>query len=93
MANMKEIAKQAGVGTVSHVLNNTARVRESIRQRVLDAVRTSGYQRSELARGLRRDKTKHDRYDHSRHHKPIFPCSGAGRRRPRIFKRLSADSV
>src|ERR1700753_759688 len=59
MANMKEIAKQAGVslGTVSHVLNNTARVRESIRQRVLDAVRTSGYQRSELARGLRRDKT------------------------------------
>ena len=59
MANMKEIARLAGVslGTVSHVLNNSARVREPMRQRVLKAVQDAGYQPSELARGLRRDKT------------------------------------
>ena len=49
----------AGVslGTVSHVLNETAGVREPMRKRVLDAVQAAGYQPSELARGLRRDKT------------------------------------
>src|SRR5258708_19120940 len=59
MANMQEIARMAGVslGTVSHVLNNTARVREPTRKRVLDAVQAAGYQPSQLARGLRRDKT------------------------------------
>jgi LacI family transcriptional regulator len=59
MANMLEIAKMAGVslGTVSHVLNNSAGVRESVRKRVLEAVQATGYQPSQLARGLRRDKT------------------------------------
>jgi LacI family transcriptional regulator len=59
MANMQEIARMAGVslGTVSHVLNNTAKVREPMRKRVLDAVQAAGYQPSQLARGLRRDKT------------------------------------
>ena len=59
MANMKQIAEISGVslGTVSHVLNDTARVREPLRKRVLDAVRATGYQPSQLARGLRRDKT------------------------------------
>jgi LacI family transcriptional regulator len=59
MANMKQIAKLAGVslGTVSHVLNGTARVREPLRKRVLEVVQASGYQPSQLARGLRRDKT------------------------------------
>jgi LacI family transcriptional regulator len=59
MANMQEIARMAGVslGTVSHVLNNTAKVREATRKRVLEAVHTAGYQPSQLARGLRRDKT------------------------------------
>lgn len=59
MPNMKQIAELAGVslGTVSHVLNGTARVREPLRKRVLDAVKTTGYQPSQLARGLRRDKT------------------------------------
>ena len=56
---MKQIAQRAGVslGTVSHVLNGTAHVREPLRERVLEAVRVSGYQPSQLARGLRRDKT------------------------------------
>ena len=59
MANMKQIAQLAGVslGTVSHVLNGTVRVREPLRRRVLDAVEQTGYQPSQLARGLRREKT------------------------------------
>lgn len=59
MANMKEIAKLAGVslGTVSHVLNGTVPVREPLRRRVLAAVKKTGYQPSQLARGLRREKT------------------------------------
>jgi DNA-binding LacI/PurR family transcriptional regulator len=59
MANMKDIARIAGVslGTVSHVLNGTAGVREPVRRRVLDAVRSIGYQPSQLARGLRRVQT------------------------------------
>jgi len=59
MANMKEIARLAGVslGTVSHVLNDTVKVREPLRKRVLDAVQRTGYQPSQLARGLRKDKT------------------------------------
>lgn len=59
VANMKDIAKvaQVSLGTVSHVLNNSARVREPVRRRVLDAVEAAGYQPSQLARGLRRVKT------------------------------------
>lgn len=59
MANMKDIARIAGVslGTVSNVLNQTAGVREPVRQRVLKAVQETGYQPSQLARGLRRDTT------------------------------------
>jgi DNA-binding LacI/PurR family transcriptional regulator len=59
MANMKQIAELAGVslGTVSHVLNGTANVRDPLRQRVLTAIEQSGYQPSQLARALRRDKT------------------------------------
>jgi LacI family transcriptional regulator len=56
---MKDIARIARVslGTVSHVLNNSANVRSPLRKRVLDAVQAAGYQPSQLARGLRRDKT------------------------------------
>ena len=59
MANMKEIARIAGVslGTVSNVLNGSARVRDPLRRRVEEAVQSIGYQPSALARGLRRDKT------------------------------------
>ncbi|HET9741894.1 MAG TPA: LacI family DNA-binding transcriptional regulator [Terriglobales bacterium] len=59
MPNMHQIAARAKVslGTVSHVLNDSAKVREPLRKRVLDAVAALGYQPSELARGLRRKKT------------------------------------
>ncbi|NYF50511.1 LacI family DNA-binding transcriptional regulator [Tunturiibacter gelidoferens] len=59
MSNMKEIARLAEVslGTVSNVLNNSAKVREPLRRRVLAAVDSLRYEPSQLARGLRRDKT------------------------------------
>lgn len=56
---MHQIAREAGVslGTVSHVINGTATVREPLRQRVLDAVKGLGYEPNELSRGLRLNRT------------------------------------
>ena len=56
---MQQIASRAEVslGTVSHVINGTAVVREKLRQRVLEAINSLGYQPSQLARGLRRNQT------------------------------------
>ena len=56
---MRQIAKRADVsiGTVSHVINGTAKVREKLRLRVLEAVRSLGYQPSQLGRALRRNQT------------------------------------
>jgi DNA-binding LacI/PurR family transcriptional regulator len=56
---MQQIAKRAEVslGTVSHVINGTAAVREKLRLRVLEAISSLGYQPSQLARGLRRNQT------------------------------------
>jgi DNA-binding LacI/PurR family transcriptional regulator len=56
---MRQIAERADVsiGTVSHVINDTAKVREKLKERVLDAIRSLGYQPSQLARGLRRNQT------------------------------------
>src|ERR1700760_3087075 len=59
MPNMKQIARMANVsiGTVSHVLNNPARAREPLPRGVMEAVEALASQPSQLARGLRRDKT------------------------------------
>lgn len=46
---------KVSVGTVSHVLNGSAAVREPRRKRVMDAMETLGYRPSQLARGLRRN--------------------------------------
>lgn len=56
---MHQIARAASVslGTVSHVINGTATVREPLRQRVLKAVKTLGYEPNELSRGLRHNRT------------------------------------
>src|ERR1044071_7635758 len=56
---IRQIAQKADVsiGTVSHVINGTATVREKLRGRVLEAIRSLGYQPSQLARGLRRNQT------------------------------------
>lgn len=54
---IRQIAKRAGVslGTVSHVLNNSAKVRETLRSKVMAAVKDLGYEPSQLARGLSRN--------------------------------------
>jgi len=59
MVTMRKIAKRAGVsiGTVSHVVNGTARVREPLRRRVEVAIEQLGYQPSVLARSLRRNQS------------------------------------
>ena len=56
---MRQIAERAGVsiGTVSHVINETATVRPKLRERVLEAIRSMGYQPSALAQGLRKNRT------------------------------------
>jgi DNA-binding LacI/PurR family transcriptional regulator len=56
---MRQIAERAGVsiGTVSHVINETAAVRPKLRDRVLEAIRSMGYQPSALAQGLRKNRT------------------------------------
>ena len=56
---MRQIAERAGVsiGTVSHVINETATARPRLRERVLDAIRRMGYQPSALAQGLRKNRT------------------------------------
>lgn len=54
---MREIAERAGVslGTVSHVLNDSAAVRDVLRSRVMQAVKDLGYEPSQLARAFSRN--------------------------------------
>lgn len=54
-----DVAERAGVGigTVSRVLNNSPHVRESTRQRVLQAIAELDYQPNPMARGLTLKKT------------------------------------
>ena len=56
---MRQIAEHAGVsiGTVSHVINETAIVRRKLRDRVIEAISSMGYQPSALAQGLRKNRT------------------------------------
>jgi DNA-binding LacI/PurR family transcriptional regulator len=56
---MRQIAERAkvSIGTVSHVINETAAVRPKLRERVLEAIRSMGYQPSALAQGLRKNRT------------------------------------
>jgi DNA-binding LacI/PurR family transcriptional regulator len=55
---MRQIAERAkvSIGTVSHVINQTAKVRAKLKQRVLEAIRSMGYQPSALAQGLRKNR-------------------------------------
>jgi len=59
MITMQEIADRAhvSIGTVSNVVNGKAKVRESLRARVLAVIQELGYQPSQLARALRRSTT------------------------------------
>lgn len=56
---MADVAKRAGVSvtTVSHVLNDTRRVNDGTRERVLQAIEDLGYQPNMLARSLKTQRT------------------------------------
>lgn len=60
MANIKEVAKLAGVSaaTVSRVLNNTANVKEEKRERVLSAILETGFKTSNETKQLIKKKYK-----------------------------------
>ena len=59
-ARMSDVAKLAGVSTmtVSRVLNGNANVTDAPRQRVFAAIEKLSYQRNELARSLREQRTR-----------------------------------
>ncbi|GLI43149.1 LacI family DNA-binding transcriptional regulator [Glycomyces algeriensis] len=56
---MSDVARLAGVSTmtVSNVVNNRVKVSEAARERVLEAIRASGYQVNLTARSLRSGRT------------------------------------
>jgi LacI family transcriptional regulator len=60
MPTIKDVAARAGVSftTVSHVLNQTRRVRQSTRDRVLEAARELNYVPSAVARSLKQRVTR-----------------------------------
>lgn len=60
MPNILDVAAHAGVSrtTVSRVLNQSERVDESTRQKVLQAIKELGYEPSRVAQSLRRQKTQ-----------------------------------
>ena len=58
--NIYEIAKEAGVSpaTVSRVINQTAKVSEDKRQRVLKAIDLYGFKPNALAKGLSNSRSR-----------------------------------
>lgn len=60
MPTIKDVAERAGVSiaTVSHVLNNSAPVRESTRRRVLRAIQELGYRPSVRGRNLQAQESR-----------------------------------
>ncbi len=66
MANMKQIAKIAGVslGTVSNVLNDSATVREPLRKRVMEAVDAAGVPAQPTRARVAPRQDQHDRHGH-----------------------------
>jgi LacI family transcriptional regulator len=59
VATIVDVASLAGVSTstVSHVLNETRHVEPETKERVISAVRATGYRRDALARSMRRART------------------------------------
>lgn len=60
MATMKDVAERSGVSTatVSHIINNTRRVSDELRERVLAAIEELNYRPYGLARSLRRGSSR-----------------------------------
>ena len=57
---MRDVSAMAGVSisTVSHVVNNTRAVPDRTRQKVLDAIRATGFMPNTIARSLKRAETR-----------------------------------
>jgi LacI family transcriptional regulator len=57
---MRDVSAMAGVSisTVSHVVNNTRAVPDRTRQKVLDAIRATGFLPNTIARSLKRAETR-----------------------------------
>ncbi len=57
---MRDVSAMAGVSisTVSHVVNNTRAVPEGTRQKVMEAIRTTGFMPNTIARSLKRAETR-----------------------------------
>lgn len=60
MANIKDVAKKAGVSisTVSNVINGTKFVGEELTEKVNEAIKELGYQANEMAASMKRKSTK-----------------------------------
>lgn len=60
MANIKDVAKEAGVGiaTVSRVINGNKNVSPELKARVERAIARLGYSANQIARGLKMSETK-----------------------------------
>ena len=60
MANIKDVAKKAGVSisTVSNVINGTKFVGEELTEKVNNAIKELGYQANEMAASMKRRTTK-----------------------------------
>jgi len=59
MANIKDVAKKAGVGiaTVSRVINDSGYVKKETRERVMKVIADIGYVPNEIARSMTKQKT------------------------------------
>lgn len=59
-STMTDVAKMAGVtiGTVSHVINDTASITTLTKKKVLKAIKALNYKPNSMARGLRRSESK-----------------------------------
>lgn len=60
MANIKEVAKRAGVGiaTVSRVINNSGYVKKETREKIEQVIDELGYVPNEIARSMTRQRTR-----------------------------------
>ncbi|MFP4287241.1 MAG: LacI family DNA-binding transcriptional regulator [Candidatus Izemoplasmataceae bacterium] len=60
MANIKEVAKKAGVGiaTVSRVINNSGYVKKETREKIEKVIKEVGYIPNEIARSMTKQQTK-----------------------------------
>lgn len=80
MVTIKDVAKKAGVSpsTVSRALSGNASVKESTKQKILEAVKLLNYRPNFLAQGLKEGKTKTIGLIIPNIRNPIYPALARG---------------